>query len=93
MPKKNSINPAKVKRSADPRNKYWKAIQKNVMGSCPVESISPELEATRFRLTSTRAAAAMATMEKTRLIPIRCRWEIPITVLVTFLANGIMKWS
>lgn len=71
--KKNSNNPAKVKRSADPRNKYCKAIQKNVMGNGLLESRSPESVATFFRLISTTAATAIATMERAKPIPIRCK--------------------
>lgn len=71
--KKNSNNPAKVKRSAEPRNKNWRAIQKNVMGNGCSESSKPELVATLFRFTSTRAAIAMAIIERTKPIPIRWR--------------------
>lgn len=92
--KKNSSNPAKVNRSAEPRNKYWNAIQKNVMGNgVATESIIPESVATRFLLISTRAATAMAIMESTNPVPILCRWVIPISDLVTFLAKGMMMWS
>lgn len=72
--KKNSINPANVKRSAEPKNKYWKAIQKNEMGNGLLgESMSPELEATRLRLISTRAATAIAIIDKTNPNPILWR--------------------
>ena len=71
--KKNSNKPARVKRSAEPRNKYWKAIQKNVMGNGFSESSIPELLATLFRFISTRAAITMAIIESTRPIPIRWR--------------------
>lgn len=71
--KKNSSNPAKVKRSADPRNKYWKAIQKKVMGNGCSDSSKPELVATLFRFISTRAAVAMAIIERTKPTPIRWR--------------------
>lgn len=71
--KKNSSIPAKVKRSADPRNKYWSAIQKKVIGKGLVESSSPELVATCLRLISTNAATAMAITERTRPIPMRWR--------------------
>lgn len=91
--KKNSNNPAKVKRSADPRNKYWKAIQKNVMGNGCSESSKPESVATLFRFISTRAATAMAIIERTKPIPIRWRWVIPISDFVAFRANGMMRWS
>lgn len=91
--KKNSSKPAKVNRSAEPKNKNCKAIQKNVMGKGPVESIRPDPIATRFRLISTRAAIAMAMMERTNPVPIRWRCEIPISDLVIFRAEGIMKWS
>lgn len=91
--KKNSNKPAKVNRSADPRNRYCKAIQKNVIGSGPAESSRPDSVATRFRLTSTKAAIAMAIMERTSPVPIRWRCEIPISDLVIFRAEGMMKWS
>lgn len=89
--KKNSNNPANVKRSAEPRNKYWKAIQNNVMGKGLSESTKPDLKATLFRLTSTRAATAMATMDRNKPIPILCKWEIPISDFVNFLAKGSIK--
>lgn len=88
--KKNSNNPAKVKRSADPRNRYCNAIQKNVMGNGLAESRRPESVATLFRLISTRAATAIAIMESTRPIPILCKCVMPISDLVTFRANGMM---
>ncbi|KAJ8547862.1 hypothetical protein K7X08_021098 [Anisodus acutangulus] len=72
--KQNSSSPARTKRSADPRNKYWKAIQKKVKGNGLAESTSPESVATLLRLISTRAATAIATMERNRPIPIR--WSI-----------------
>lgn len=71
--KKNSIMPAKVNRSADPRNKYCKATQTKVMGRGSEELTRPELTATLFRLISTRAATAMATIESISPVPIRCR--------------------
>lgn len=71
--KKNSSSPASVNRSADPRNRYWNAIQKNVMGSGSLESNNPEVAATFLRLTSTRAATAMAITERSSPIPMRCR--------------------
>lgn len=71
--KKNSISPANVKRSADPKNKYWKAIQKNVMGNGSFESSSPEFVATLFRLISTSAATPIAITERTKPMPILCR--------------------
>lgn len=63
------------------------------MGNGLVESSRPEVVATRFRLTSTSAATAIAMMERTRPTPIRWRWVIPISDFVTLLANGMMKWS
>lgn len=90
--KKNSISPAKVKRSADPRNRYCSANQRNVIPRGSEEFISPDSAATLFRFISTRAAAAMATIERNSPVPILCRWVIPISVLVTLLANGMMIW-
>lgn len=69
--KKNSNNPAKLKRSAEPRNKYCNAIQKNVMGSGLVGSFkSPDSVATLFLFISTKAATAIATVDRTNPIPI-----------------------
>ncbi|KAG5618220.1 hypothetical protein H5410_018044 [Solanum commersonii] len=62
--KKNSIRPAKLKRSADPRNRYCNATQRNVIGSGSVEFINPDCSATPFRFISTRAATAMATTDR-----------------------------
>ncbi|KAI4336040.1 hypothetical protein L6164_014616 [Bauhinia variegata] len=90
--KKNSIMPANVKRSAEPRNKYCKATHRNVMGRGFVESNKPSSMATFFRLISTKAATAIATIERNSPIPIRCKWVIPISVLVAFLANGTIIW-
>jgi len=71
--KKNSIMPANVKRSADPRNKYCNAIQRNVMGRGFVEFTNPELAATLFRFISTRAATTIATTDRTSPVPILCK--------------------
>ena len=90
--KKNSISPAKVKRSADPRNKYCRATQRNVIGRGSEECTSPDSAATLFRFISTKAATTMATMERISPVPIRCRWVIPISVLVVLLVNGMMIW-
>uniref|UniRef100_A0A3Q7FQN9 Uncharacterized protein n=1 Tax=Solanum lycopersicum TaxID=4081 RepID=A0A3Q7FQN9_SOLLC len=62
--KKNSIRPAKLKRSADPRNRYCNATQRNVIGSGSVEFINPDCSATLFRFISTRAATAIATTDR-----------------------------
>uniref|UniRef100_A0A7C9CFE1 Uncharacterized protein n=1 Tax=Opuntia streptacantha TaxID=393608 RepID=A0A7C9CFE1_OPUST len=91
--KKNSSIPARVNRSADPNNAYWMAIQKKVMGNGALESSMSCSVATCFLLTSTRAAAAMATMERTSPVPILCRWEMPVSLFVNFRANGMMTWS
>lgn len=90
--KKNSIMPAKVKRSAEPRKMYCKATQRNVIGRGLVVSNKPNFAAVFFLLVSTKAATAIATMERNRPVPILCRCVIPISVLVTFLANGTMMW-
>lgn len=71
--KKNSIIPANVKTSADPRNKYCNAIQRNVMGRGSVEFSNPESAATLFRFVSTSAATAIATTERASPVPILCR--------------------
>lgn len=71
--KKNSIIPANVNKSADPRNKYCNDIQRNVIGNGSVESISPDSIATFFLFISTKAATAMAMIERTSPVPIRCK--------------------
>lgn len=92
--KKNSISPANVKRSADPRSKYWNAIHKKVIGrGSSLESSSLDSVATLMRLISTIAAIAMAMMDKTRPVPMRWRCVIPVSDRVTLRANGTMVWS
>lgn len=91
--KKNSSSPANVKRSAEPKNKYCKAIQKKDMGNGFGESIRPDSVATRLRLISTWAATAMAMIDSRSPTPMRCKCDIPISVLVTLLAKGMMIWS
>ncbi|KAJ7956339.1 hypothetical protein O6P43_022799 [Quillaja saponaria] len=71
--KNNSNMPAKVKRSAEPRNKYCIATHKKVIGRGSAESNIWDSAATFLRLISTVAATAIATMERTNPVPIRCR--------------------
>ncbi|KAH0468042.1 hypothetical protein IEQ34_003075 [Dendrobium chrysotoxum] len=91
--KKNSSRPANVNKSAEPRNRYCNATQKNDIGSGSIESTRPEFSATCFLFTSTSAAVTIATMERTKPIPILWRWVIPFSVRVSFRAMGMITWS